>query len=243
MRDKDFARWFLEESNTGYCVHFASAAAVLLQGAGIPARYVTGYVTQVKAGQTVEVKASQAHAWVEYWLPGYGWTVLEVTPADLTGSQETTQAAVEITTPDTPEQTRPETTAPAATPQTSPEKTVNLTPLWRGLDVLAILLCLIAVAEVQYRLRRKRWQQRLQKAAANPKAVLYWQEAVRLATLLKQLPDEALFAIAQRAKFSQHTITEEELARFEENRKTAVQQLKKRAFFRRLYYRYVLAVY
>lgn len=243
MRDKDFARWFLEESNTGYCVHFASAAAVLLQGAGIPARYVTGYVTQVKAGQTVEVKASQAHAWVEYWLPGYGWTVLEVTPADLTGSQETTQAAVEITTPDTPEQTRPETTAPAATPQTSPEKTVNLTPLWRGLDVLAILLCLIAVAEVQYRLRRKLWQQRLQKAAANPKAVLYWQEAVRLATLLKQLPDEALFAIAQRAKFSQHTITEEELARFEENRKTAVQQLKKRAFFRRLYYRYVLAVY
>ena len=40
---KDFVRWFLEDSDKGYCVHFASAAAVLLQASGIPARYVTGY--------------------------------------------------------------------------------------------------------------------------------------------------------------------------------------------------------
>lgn len=244
MREKNFVRWFLEESDTGYCVHFASAAAVLLQGAGIPARYVTGYVTQVKAGQTVEVKASQAHAWVEYWLPGYGWTILEATPADLTSSQETTAQTEQTTTAEATEQTRPEATAPdAASPQKPQEKALDLTPLWRTLDGFAILFCVIFVAEFQYRLRRKLWQRRLLCADTNARAVLCWQETVRLANLLRHLPDEKLFDLAQRAKFSQHAITEDELALFEENRKTAVQQLKSRAFFRRLYYRYILAAY
>ena len=39
---QDFAIWFLEESDRGYCVHFASATVVLLRAANIPARYVVG---------------------------------------------------------------------------------------------------------------------------------------------------------------------------------------------------------
>ena len=244
MRDKDFARWFLEESDTGYCVHFASAAAVLLQGAGIPARYVTGYVTQVKAGQTVEVKASQAHAWVEYWLPGYGWTVLEATPADLTATQETTQTTVETTAEDIPEQTRPDESVPTATaPQTQNKTIVDLTPLWQTLQVLVILLGVVLIAEGQYRLRRKLWQRKLEMATANAKAVLCWQETVRLAALLNRLPDEALFAIAQRAKFSQHTITEEELAVFDLRLDGARQQLRTRNVLKQLWYTLILALY
>ena len=63
----DFAQWFLEESDKGYCVHFATAATVLLRAAGIPARYVTGYMVNCAADQTIVVESDRAHAWVEYY--------------------------------------------------------------------------------------------------------------------------------------------------------------------------------
>ena len=34
--EQDFARWFLEESDRGFCVHFATASTVLLRAAGDP---------------------------------------------------------------------------------------------------------------------------------------------------------------------------------------------------------------
>lgn len=41
---KDFVEYFLNENKKGYCVHFATAGAVILRAMGIPARYVEGYV-------------------------------------------------------------------------------------------------------------------------------------------------------------------------------------------------------
>lgn len=41
---KDFVEYFLNENRKGYCVHFASAGAVILRAMGVPARYVEGYV-------------------------------------------------------------------------------------------------------------------------------------------------------------------------------------------------------
>jgi len=78
----DFAQWFLEESETGYCVHYATAATVLLRAAGIPARYVEGYIVDCRAGEGVAVTKQEAHAWVEYydWVTR-AWYVLEATPA------------------------------------------------------------------------------------------------------------------------------------------------------------------
>ena len=90
---RDFVRWFLTESDTGYCTHFASATAVLLRAAGIPARYVTGYMFQSLAGTPVTVRANQAHAWVEYYEPRLGmWLVLESTPSAENAPSETEPA-------------------------------------------------------------------------------------------------------------------------------------------------------
>ena len=75
----DFVRWFAENSGRGYCVHFATAAAVLLRAAGIPARIVTGFVVDVQAGLRKTVAQGDAHAWVEYW-DGGAWRILEATP-------------------------------------------------------------------------------------------------------------------------------------------------------------------
>jgi len=115
----DFAIWFLTEAETGYCIHFATAATVLLRAAGIPARYVTGYVTPVQANQDTDVRADQAHAWVEYLHPEMGWTVLEATPMDLRAPEPPTEPpTTEPTIPSTEPTTEP--TIPGTEPTTEP---------------------------------------------------------------------------------------------------------------------------
>lgn len=83
---EDVVAYFLEQSGKGFCQHYASAGVLLLREMGIPARYVTGYV--VKPSEFVEtgdgayealVKDSDAHAWVEVFIPGTGWVPVEVT--------------------------------------------------------------------------------------------------------------------------------------------------------------------
>ncbi len=72
---------FLFEGQLGFCEHFASAAAVMLRMAGIPARVVAGYQGGERhptEGYLV-VHQYNAHAWVEYWQQGVGWTRLDPT--------------------------------------------------------------------------------------------------------------------------------------------------------------------
>ncbi len=69
---EDYVTYFLTESRRGYCMHFASAATLLLRWMGIPARYVAGYVADVPASGHVRVPDSAAHAWVEVYIEGYG---------------------------------------------------------------------------------------------------------------------------------------------------------------------------
>jgi len=73
---------FLFVTRQGSCEMFASAMAVLLRAAGIPARLVTGYATgtyNILTGY-YEVRNSDAHAWVEIFHPGIGWLEIEATP-------------------------------------------------------------------------------------------------------------------------------------------------------------------
>ena len=73
---------FLFVTRQGSCETFASALAVLLRAAGVPARLVTGYTTgsyNVFTGY-YEVRNSDAHAWVEMFQPGAGWIEFEATP-------------------------------------------------------------------------------------------------------------------------------------------------------------------
>lgn len=80
----DFAQWFLEESDTGYCVHFATATAILLRAAGIPARYVEGYMINCQSGEKNIVTNQEAHAWVEYFDPVFSvWWILDATPMNV----------------------------------------------------------------------------------------------------------------------------------------------------------------
>ena len=73
---------FLFERRAGHCEYFASALAVMLRSLRIPARVVTGFQTGIYnpvSGWYV-VRASDAHSWVEAYLPHRGWTTLDPTP-------------------------------------------------------------------------------------------------------------------------------------------------------------------
>jgi transglutaminase-like putative cysteine protease len=74
---------FLFETREGFCEHFASAFAVLMRSAGIPARIVTGYQggEYNAMGEYFIVRQADAHAWVEVWFADAGWTRFDPTAA------------------------------------------------------------------------------------------------------------------------------------------------------------------
>lgn len=83
---EDFAEYFLTESRKGFCVHFATAAALIYRECGYPSRYVEGYAVPPSAFKRQEdgtykatVTDGMAHAWCETFEANIGWQVKEHT--------------------------------------------------------------------------------------------------------------------------------------------------------------------
>jgi hypothetical protein len=76
--------YFLFTRRKGHCEYFASAMTVMLRALGIPARLATGFQSGVYNSITDlwVIRASDAHTWVEAWIPGHGWTTFDPTPPD-----------------------------------------------------------------------------------------------------------------------------------------------------------------
>jgi transglutaminase-like putative cysteine protease len=74
---------FLFDTQEGFCEHFSSAFVILMRGAGIPARVVTGYAggERNRMGDYWVVRQLNAHAWAEVWLEGTGWIRVDPTAA------------------------------------------------------------------------------------------------------------------------------------------------------------------
>jgi len=81
---EDPLTYFLLEQPPAHCEYFASGAALLLRVAGVPCRYVTGFVACEKnaVGDYWIARNSDAHAWVEAYDPATGWSTVEATVAD-----------------------------------------------------------------------------------------------------------------------------------------------------------------
>jgi hypothetical protein len=86
---RDAVDHFLFDAKVGFCEQFASATAVMLRSLGIPARVVGGYTPGSRSAFTgyYEVRASDAHSWVEVWFPRVGWyefdPTFDVPPAQM----------------------------------------------------------------------------------------------------------------------------------------------------------------
>jgi len=305
----DFAKWFIKESDTGYCVHFATAAAVLLRASGIPARYIEGYMVSCTADEKTAVSNQDAHAWVEYYdADAEVWRILEATPADMISEEaEATKETDELETSETevseteiPETEPAETDAPVSSPdnpQTENEETTTdihsqsgtqhqgstgnvsgstasggigssgnsggssavggtsgttdvpkepfkipdwlihgiVTTLKTALKIFLIILVIPVQAYIRMAWHNKRWNS----GKSNEQAIRRWRQCRRMARLVKfRLPSE-LDALALRAKFSQHTITEDELARFDEFRQQILMYMQEKVWYQRWLYRWI----
>jgi transglutaminase-like putative cysteine protease len=73
---------FLTRGKTGYCEQFASAMAVMLRTVGVPSRVAIGFTGGVEKSDYRSISTSDAHAWVEAYLTGFGWLTFDPTPLD-----------------------------------------------------------------------------------------------------------------------------------------------------------------
>lgn len=246
--ESDFALWFLEEGERGYCVHFATAATVLLRAAGIPARYVTGYRVEAQAGQPVQVTSDDAHAWVEYYnYRTWGWYVLEATPASLEDLTAPTTAPTEQTTTQTATQPVPVTATQAPTETEPTEAPVQPTeerkqfPMWIPLTLLGTGF-VVLLAEMQRLVRIELRKKKQQKGTSNQRALTCNREIWLLSRLARRKVPEELEELTEKAMYSQHTLTAEELRQFATFQTACRKALRKAPWWKKLVYRYVYAV-
>jgi len=80
-----FVDHFLFVGQEGYCTYYASAMAVMSRIAGIPSRYVEGFLLPPAPPESDDdmaifvVTNMMAHAWVDVYLEGFGWLIVEAT--------------------------------------------------------------------------------------------------------------------------------------------------------------------
>ncbi len=75
---------FLFDAQSGHCEYFASSMAILLRVVGVPTRMVNGFLAGEynAVGGSYIVRQSDAHSWVEAYVPGRGWVEFDPTPPD-----------------------------------------------------------------------------------------------------------------------------------------------------------------
>ena len=125
---------FLRNTKEGYCVQFASAAALILRELGVPARYVEGYIgndlKKISRDDFVYgayVRDYQAHAWIEVYFDGVGWIQYETTPQYYVGMYGAGNVAgstpVDPILPDEDETTPPDDPFEPETDEEDPDET------------------------------------------------------------------------------------------------------------------------
>jgi hypothetical protein len=81
---------FLFTSRKGYCSYFAFSMALMCRSLGIPARVAVGFYVDPRSEvlNFYEVRAFQAHAWVEVYFGGLGWVEFDPTSENLAPGED-----------------------------------------------------------------------------------------------------------------------------------------------------------
>lgn len=267
---KDFVLWFLNEAESGYCVHFATTATALLRAVGVPARYVTGYVCKVSEPKTT-VTSLNAHAWVEYFVDG-AWRKLDPTPGngERDEPETTTEPATEppptetiVPTDETlplPTHTRPvaptreteirptpiEAESTGEIPVTPlpgpPNETPTRKPVSKKVWITIGAVGLILLIWLRRRLMRLLRQSRLERTNGNQKAIWMYRRITKLNRRIHVKNSEEVEAMGKKAAFSQHELDNDELNVLYRGMLVAEVRIKRTKLWKRLYYEYVLAI-
>jgi transglutaminase-like putative cysteine protease len=165
---------FLFNGKRGFCEQFASSMAVLLRAIGIPSRVVVGFTSGYVAGDQRVITTNDAHAWVEAYFPGNGWTTFDPTPlgdgrSQLPSYLQPTNAAQEPTPLAAGPTTAPSGQQPGAALRSAndaggaaaapvPHAAAGPNPLWLtvAISVAAVAVLLATPAGLREIRRRKR---------------------------------------------------------------------------------------
>lgn len=222
---KDYVEYFLTENKKGYCMHFASAGVLLLRAAGVPARYVEGYVVSegdITPETWLAVPDSQAHAWAEVYVPGMGFLPVEMTPgyggaipqqAEVVPEEpeevpeeipEETPEEVETAPEEIPEETEPETEEPE---EEAPEEEAKQSSPWPLVMLLGLVLVSAGGGWLWF---RPRWQRRQEThGSSRSRAAAIYR---RIQALEKYTPAPPRAPeLADKALFSKNGLSEQEL--------------------------------
>lgn len=71
---------FLFVRKAGHCEHFATALTALLRSVGLPARVSAGFYGGERIGELYVIRAGDAHAWTQVYVPNQGWEIVDATP-------------------------------------------------------------------------------------------------------------------------------------------------------------------
>ena len=237
----DFAVYFLTESNQGYCVHYATAAAAMYRALGIPARYASGYrVTVPSSGIIVDVLDRDTHAWAEVYISGLGWIPVETTPgfgqtSQLPQVQQPTEPSPSPSPTPTPEPAEPSPSEVPASPSPSEapaspsedpaaptdgenaegaQPPAEPTAQEKAIKLLFPILGVVLTAILVLMLRRmiiSLRRKRLFRHKHPNQAVLNMWQYLEKLSRWGAVIPKELEELALKAKFSPHTITAQEL--------------------------------
>lgn len=158
---------FLLQDHSGYCVHFATAMALMARIEGIPSRVAIGFLPGKRGvDDRWSVSARDMHAWPELYFAELGWVSFEPTAAvasqpEWTAPQPTTppptvapEPTAEATADPTPTPTSPQAPDDAPTPA-SPSAPPSTWPAVLGW-LLVVVGALLAPWAIRTFLRRRR---------------------------------------------------------------------------------------
>ena len=107
----------------------------------------------------------------------------------------------------------------------------------------AFWLAIAALVIGQRALRQSMRNRRCAKSTPNERALMLWREIGRMTRRAAATPSEEAYALAQKAKYSQHTLTQEELQFLSDEKDALIQVLRTRSIFTRFVHRYILGLY
>lgn len=118
--NKDVVDWLLQ-TRQGYCTYYASAMAVMGRLLGIPTRLVSGFSQGHFDQQRNKwiVDGSDAHSWVQAYLPNVGWVSFDPTPTFAPNAAPSASA----------QPTPPPIPTPSPTPRVTPTQNAKVTPM------------------------------------------------------------------------------------------------------------------
>ncbi|MFT8442474.1 MAG: transglutaminaseTgpA domain-containing protein [Bifidobacterium aquikefiri] len=192
------------KTKSGYCIHYASALAVLGRAMGLSTRMVLGYNAGTTKRGTHTVTANQLHAWVETYIDGIGWVPFDVTPAsestattDASSSAEPTASAASSTSNAIAPTASPTTSTPSVSASPSSSQNSDASQgnraenrwnvpsyVWQIMLLLMILVIALFGPSMLRRVQRRRRLHSIetyQKVGSGFGVLVMWQEIVATA--------------------------------------------------------------